>query len=68
MLLYFDQSEFCPVCKEARAILNSPAVREKWRPNYVVVTVDLFAPTKEEREIIRSRVGEMLEQLEALNV
>src|SRR4051812_5898064 len=52
VLLYFDQSEFCPSCKEARGILNSPAVREKWRANYVVVNIDLFAPTKEEREII----------------
>jgi glutaredoxin len=52
VLLYFDQSEFCPPCKEARAILDSKAVREKWLPNYVVVNIDLFAPTKEEREVI----------------
>ena len=52
VLLYFDQSEFCPSCKEARDILNSLTVREKWRPNYVVVNIDLFAPTKAEREII----------------
>jgi glutaredoxin len=52
VLLYFGMSEFCPPCKEARAILNSEAVRGKWRPNYVVVNIDLFAPTKEEREII----------------
>jgi glutaredoxin len=52
VLLYFGQSEFCPPCKEARAILNSDSVRRKWRPNYVVVNIDLFAPTKEEREVI----------------
>lgn len=52
VLLYFGQSEFCPPCKEARAVLLSEPVREKWRPHYVVVTIDLFAPTKEEREII----------------
>ena len=52
VLLYFGMSEFCPPCKEARAILNSEQVRQKWRPNYVVVNIDLFAPTKEEREII----------------
>lgn len=52
VLLYFGMSEFCPPCKEARAILNSDAVREKWRPHYVVVNIDLFAPTKEEREVI----------------
>jgi thioredoxin-related protein len=52
VLLYFDQSEFCPPCREARAILNSAKVREALSPNYVVVGIDLFAPTKEEREII----------------
>jgi glutaredoxin len=52
VLIYFGMSEFCPPCKEARAILNSERVREKWRPNYVVVNIDLFAPTREEREVI----------------
>jgi len=52
VLLYFGMSEFCPPCKEARAILNSEQVRAKWRPNYVVVNIDLFAPGKEEREVI----------------
>ena len=52
VLIYFGMSEFCPACKEARAILGSERVSEKWRPNYVVVNIDLFAPTKEEREVI----------------
>src|SRR6185436_5213914 len=52
VLIYFGASEFNVQCKEARAILNSDRVREKWRPNYVVVNIDLFAPTKEEREVI----------------
>lgn len=52
VLLYFGMSEFCPPCREARAILNSDRVREKLQPNYVVVNIDLFAPTKEEREVI----------------
>lgn len=52
VLIYFGMSEFCPPCREARAILNSERVREAWRPNYVVVGIDLFAPTKEEREVI----------------
>jgi glutaredoxin len=52
VLIYFGMSEFCPPCKEARAILNSERVREKWRPNYVVVNIDLFSPTREEREVI----------------
>jgi glutaredoxin len=52
VLLYFGMSEFCPPCKEARAILTSDAVRAKWRPNYVVVNIDLYAPTAAEREVI----------------
>jgi thiol-disulfide isomerase/thioredoxin len=52
VLVYFGMSEFCPPCREARAILESVRVREAWRPNYVVVGIDLFAPTREEREII----------------
>jgi thiol-disulfide isomerase/thioredoxin len=52
VLLYFGMSEFCPPCKEARAILTSDAVRAKWRPNYVVVNIDLYAPTPAEREVI----------------
>ena len=52
VLLYFDMSKQCPACREVRAILNSAAVREQWRRNYVVVTIDLFAPSKEEREVI----------------
>ena len=52
LLVYFGMSEFCPPCREARAILESARVREAWRSNYVVVGIDLFAPTKEEREVI----------------
>jgi len=52
VLVYFGMSEFCPPCKEVRAILNSEQVRARWRPNYVVVNIDLFAPTKEERAVI----------------
>lgn len=52
VLLYFGASEFSPACKEARAILNSDRVRNQWRTHYVVVNIDLFAPTREEREVI----------------
>lgn len=52
VLLYFGASEFSPACREARAILNSDLVRNKLRAHYVVVNIDLFAPTKEAREVI----------------
>ena len=52
VLIYFGMSEFCPPCEEARALLNSERVRATWRPNYIVVNIDLFAPTAEERAVI----------------
>ena len=52
VLLYFDQSSFCPVCREVREVVNSEAVRTKWRPNYVVVWIDLLAPAPGHRELI----------------
>jgi thioredoxin-related protein len=52
VLLYVDMSQRCPECTEVRALLNSDAVKGQWRNNYIVVSVDLFAPTKEDREII----------------
>ena len=52
VLLYFGMSEFSPQCREQRALLNREQVRAKWRANYIVVNIDLFAPTKEEREVI----------------
>ena len=52
VLLYFDMSQRCLPCAEVRAILNSEAVREQWRRNYVVVSIDLYAPSKEDREVI----------------
>jgi glutaredoxin len=52
VLVYFGNSDHCPPCEEARAILNHKYVRDRWAPNYVVVNIDLFAPTKEEREVI----------------
>jgi hypothetical protein len=52
VLLYFGMSEFCPPCREVRAILNADTVRAKWRPNYIVVNIDLYAPSAAEREVI----------------
>jgi len=52
VLLYVDMSQRCAPCTELRAILNDEVVRRQWRRNYVVVEVDLYAPTKEDREII----------------
>lgn len=52
VLLYFGASEFSPDCRRAREILNSDRVRNQWRAHYVVVNIDLFAPTKAEREVI----------------
>jgi hypothetical protein len=53
VLLYFGMSENCPPCEDARALLNSPYVRDKWAPNYIVVQIDLFKPTAEELKVIQ---------------
>jgi thioredoxin-related protein len=52
VLLYVDMSQRCPECTLVRGLLNSDPVRGQWRNNYIVVSVDLFAPTPEDREII----------------
>ena len=52
VLLYVDMSQRCPECAGVRGLLNSDPVRGQWKNNYIVVSVDLFAPGKEEREII----------------
>ena len=49
VLLYVDMSQRCPECTEVRALLTSDAVKGQWRNHYIVVSVDLFAPTKEDR-------------------
>jgi hypothetical protein len=52
VLIYFGMSRFSEADAETRAVLTSDRVRDQWRPNYVVVNIDLYAPTKEEREVI----------------
>ena len=52
VLIYVDMSQRCLPCEQIRSLINSNEVREQWRRNYVVVTVDLYAPTREDREII----------------
>jgi hypothetical protein len=52
VLIYFGMSKFSEADAETRAVLTSDTVRDRWRPNYIVVNIDLYAPSKEEREII----------------
>ena len=52
VLIYFGMSRFSEADAETRAVLTSDKVRDQWRPNYIVVNIDLYAPTKEEREVI----------------
>lgn len=52
VLIYFGMSHFSEADAETRAVLTSDKVRDQWRPNYIVVNIDLYAPTKEEREVI----------------
>ena len=52
VLIYFGMSRFSEADAETRAVLTSDTVRDRWRPNYIVVNIDLYAPSKEEREVI----------------
>lgn len=52
VLVYFGMSRFSEDDAETRAVLTSDKVRDLWRPNYIVVNIDLYAPGKEEREVI----------------
>ena len=52
VLVYFGMSRFSEADAETRAVLTSDTVRDRWRPNYIVVNIDLYAPSKEEREVI----------------
>ena len=52
VLIYFGMSRFSEADAETRAVLTSDRVRDQWRPNYIVVNIDLYAPGKEEREVI----------------
>jgi hypothetical protein len=52
VLIYFGMSKFSEEDAETRAVLTSERVRDQWRPNYIVVNIDLYAPNKEEREVI----------------
>lgn len=52
VLVYFGMSTFSEADAETRAVLTSDAVRDRWRPNYIVVNIDLYAPSKAEREVI----------------
>ena len=52
VLVYFGMSRFSEADAETRAVLTRDTVRDRWRPNYIVVNIDLYAPSKEEREVI----------------
>lgn len=52
VLVYFGMSQYCPPCRDVRAILNSDAVRARLAPHYVVVNIDLYAPSPAERQVI----------------
>jgi hypothetical protein len=52
VLVYFGMPKNCPPCNYTRGILSSGELRDKWRPNYVLVNIDIFTPSAAEREIM----------------
>jgi thioredoxin-related protein len=53
VMMYFSMEKACPPCNYTRNMLNGSDVLELYRPNYVVVTVDLRSPANDdERKLI----------------
>ena len=52
VLIYFGMPKGCPPCNYTRTILSSGDLLARWKPNYIVVNVDIFSPTAEERVVI----------------
>ena len=52
VLIYFGMPRGCPPCDYTRNMLGSGTHLARWKPNYVVVNVDLYHPTPEERKVI----------------
>jgi thioredoxin-related protein len=52
VLIYFGSPRGCPPCNYTRDMLNSSAHQTRWKPHYVVVNVDIYAPNAEERRLM----------------
>jgi len=52
VLIYFGMPKGCPQCNYTRSILSSGELHARWKANYVVVNVDIYNPSNEERAII----------------
>jgi glutaredoxin len=52
VLVYFGSPRGCPPCNYTRDLLNSAAHLARWKPNYIVVNVDIYGPTAEERRLM----------------
>ena len=53
VLIYFGMPKMCPQCNYTRTILSGGDLAPLWRPNYVVVNVDIYHPSSEERQVIK---------------
>jgi len=52
VLIYFGVPKGCPQCNYTRSILSSGELLARWKPNYIVVNIDLYNPNAEERAVI----------------
>jgi thioredoxin-related protein len=52
VLIYFGLPKNCPQCNYTRTMLSGGPLSALWKPNYIVVNVDLYHPSGEERQII----------------
>ena len=52
VLIYFGMPKNCPQCNYTRNILSSGQLAALWKPNYVLVNIDIYTPSREERQVM----------------
>lgn len=52
VMVYFGMFTMCPPCNYTRNILNGPDMLEKYKDNYVVVSINLRNPTEAQKPVV----------------
>lgn len=52
ILIYFGLETFCPPCVYTRNLLGGSTLRALYKPNYLMVEINLRTPTTEQRAVI----------------
>lgn len=52
LLIYFGMPKSCPPCNYTRNLLNGSDLRRLYKPNYVVINVDIVTPSPQHKPIV----------------